>query len=131
MDAPPDDKIRVALIEPEPRVAQRIKELVSAGSLPVVVSDAISAERPELERADIFLISLGGLDAPERETVARMHAGFPRTPLIVLGLGASVWAGEALRLGAQHVLEKQGLTAEKLSSTIRYYARYARGPLKD
>ncbi len=58
-----------------------------------------------------------------------MHAGYPLIPLIVLADSDNAsWTGEALSLGAQHVLDKSRQTPEKLASTIRYYVRYGRRP---
>lgn len=128
----PDEKIRVALIQPEALEVARIKELVKAGSLSVELADVIASERPDLGEAQLILIGLGRLDGPERETLERVHAGYPQIPMIVLAEADNTdWTAEALSLGAQHVLDKSRQTPEKLSSTIRYYVRYGRraGPL--
>lgn len=119
MDVPSEEKIRIALVETPAYEATRIGELVSAGSLSTVVS--------ELADAAIILLGLGRLDAPEKEALARVRAGFPHTPVIVLaGTEDTSWTGEALSLGVQHVLDKGRQTPEKLASTIRYYVRYGR-----
>ena len=119
--------IKIALIEPEASGVARIKELVKAGGIPAEVADAMSAETPRLESAEIILLGLHGFDEPERTAIARLHAGFPRTPLIVLLYpGAASRAGEAVRLGAQYALLDDELTPAKLSSLVRYYADYAR-----
>ncbi len=129
---PADEKIRIALIQPEAAEVARIKDLVKAGSLSVDLADVIASERPDLGGAQIILVGVGRLEAPERETLERVHAGYPHIPMIVLADGDGAdWTGEALSLGAQHVLDKSRQTPEKLSSTIRYYVRYGRraGPL--
>ncbi len=127
MNAPASEKIKIALIDPDPAAVARIKEMAAASSLPAVVSDVMSGETPELKDADLIVISLASFDETSREAVVRVRSGFPAAPLIVLsGPGGSTWTGEVLGLGAQHVLDKGALTPEKLSSTIRYYARYAR-----
>lgn len=119
--------IRIALIEPEASGVARIKELVKAGGIPAEVADAMSAEAPHLERAEIILLGLHGFDEPERAAIARLHAGFPDAPLIVLlHPGAASGAGEAVRLGAQYALLNDELTPAKLSSLVRYYADYTR-----
>jgi len=119
--------IRIALIEPEARGVARVKELVKAGGIPAEVADAMSAETPHLESAEIILLGLHGFDEPERTAIARLHAGFPDAPLIVLlHPGAASRAGEAVRLGAQYAILNEELTPAKLSSLVRYYADYAR-----
>lgn len=119
--------IKIALIEPEASGVARIKDLVKAGGIAVEVVDAMSAETPRLESAEIILLGLHGFDEPERAAITRLHAGFPDAPLIaVLHPGAASAAGEAVRLGAQYALLDDELTPAKLSSLVRYYADYAR-----
>ncbi|MDD5303287.1 MAG: hypothetical protein PHS14_09280 [Elusimicrobia bacterium] len=121
----PEGSIKIALIEPEASDVARIRELVKTGSIPADVADVMASENPDLESAEIMLIGLHDLGATERELLARLHAGFPATPLIVLaGSDSPSLAAEAVRLGAHHVLLKSRLTPEKLSSTIRYFVHY-------
>lgn len=127
MSAPPDDPIRVALIEPEAADAAWITELARSADAPARIVDEIAAERPDLEGAGIILLGLQRLGEVEVEALTRIHAGFPRTPLVVLaGPDVAARSGEAVGLGAQHVAAKKELTPEKLSSLIRYYTAYAR-----
>lgn len=126
MNAMNDGSIKVALIEPEPGDAAWISDLVRAGEGPVSVTDEIAAERPDIADAEIILLGLAQLGAVEIEALTRLHAGFPKTPLIVLaGPAVAARAGEAVGFGAQHVLLKSELTPEKISSAMRYYLRYA------
>jgi DNA-binding NarL/FixJ family response regulator len=119
--------IKIALIEPEASGVARIKGLVRAGGIPAEVADAMSAETPRLESAEIILLGLHGFGEPERTAIARLHAGFPAAPLIVLlSPGAASQVGEAVRLGAQYAILSDELTPAKLSSLVRYYADYAR-----
>ena len=120
----PEGLIKVALVEPVASDAARIKELVATGSIPAEITDALACERPDLAEAEIIMVGLQSLDATERELVARLHAGFPRTPLVVLAGSDASWAGEAMRLCAHHVLIKSDLTPKKMASTIRYFVHY-------
>jgi hypothetical protein len=138
MNTRPDGSVKIALIMPEEREAVWIEELLLIAGVPadVVRVDPLGTfERSGLGDAEIIFIRLQILGAPEKEVLANLHAVFPRIPLVVLAdADASSWAGEAVRLGAQHVLIKSRLTSERLSSTIRYYAYYVsdrNGPAAD
>lgn len=125
MDAKPDAPLKIALIEPEARDVGWISQMVAACEAPADLVDEIAQERPDLSEARIILIGLERLGSLEAEALTKLHAGFPRIPMIVLaGPDAAARAGEAVSLGAQHVLAKSGLTPAKLSSTLRYYSRY-------
>lgn len=128
MSENPEGAVKIALIEPEAGDAARLKELIAAGSVPAEVADAMADESPHLADAEIILIGLDRLGATEKELLSRLHAGFPKTPLIVLaGAQAAASSGEAVRLGAQHVLLKSQLTPDKLASTLRFYVHYIQG----
>lgn len=125
MNAINDASIKIALIEPEAGDAAWISELVREGDSPADVTDEIAAESPDIADARIILLGLEQLGSVEMEALTKLHAGFPRTPLIVLaGPGLAARAGEAVSLGAQHVLLKSELTSAKLSSALRYYTHY-------
>ncbi|MDP3542639.1 MAG: response regulator [Elusimicrobiota bacterium] len=126
MSERPEESIKIALIEPEASDVERIKELVKSGSIHAEIADAMSIETPHLESAQIILLGLQDLGPVEIEALTRLHAGYPKIPLIVLaGPALAPRAAEAVRLGAQHVLVKSELTTEKLSSTLRYFLGYA------
>jgi DNA-binding NarL/FixJ family response regulator len=109
--------IKIALIEPEPLHTAWIEELIRLGGVP--------AARTTPNEADVILLGLDALGYSEMDFIESLHAIFPRTPIVILsGTDAALWTGEAVRLGAQHVLEKDELTADKLASTIRFYACY-------
>lgn len=124
MNAKTDAPLKIALIEPEARDVEWISEMAAACEAADVV-DEIAEEKPDLSEARIILIGLERLGSLEAEALTKLHAGFPRIPMIVLaGPDAAARAGEAVSLGAQHVLAKSDLTPAKLSSTLRYYSRY-------
>ena len=128
MSENPEGAIKIALIEPDAKDSDRITDLMKMGSVPAEVADAMASANPDLAEAEIILLGLQSLDATGKELLVRLHAGFPKTPLVILaGADAATWASEAVRLGAQHVLPKNQLTPEKLSSTLRYYVHYTQG----
>ena len=118
--------VRIALIEPERDDAAWIGELLRSTGLPSTVRrvDWPTPFDPILiGDTDVILIGIRNLDAPEREALNLLHAGFPGIPVVVLaGPDAYTWAGQAVRLGALDVLPKSRLTAEALSSTISFCA---------
>jgi DNA-binding NarL/FixJ family response regulator len=123
----PGGLIQIALIEPDALDAARLKELVSEGSVRAEVVDALKSETPDLESAGMIMAGLQSLGGPEKELITRLHAGFPSIPVIVLaGFDDPDWVAEAVSLGAAHVLLKSELTADKLSSVIRYFVHYNR-----
>ena len=131
MNAMHDGSLKIALIEPEAGDVAWISEMVRAGDAPAEVVDAIAAEHPDIADAEIILIGLQQLGVVEAEALTKLHAGFPRIPMIVLaGPAVAARAGEAVGLGAQHVLAKSGLTSAKLSSMLRYYSHYLPDPVE-
>jgi DNA-binding NarL/FixJ family response regulator len=117
MSQTPEVVIKIALIEPEPRHTAWIEELIRLGGVP--------AARTSPNEADIILLGLETLGCAEMDFIESLHAIFAHTPIVILsGTDARLWAGEAVRLGAQHVLEKDDLTSDKLASAIRFYACY-------
>ena len=125
MNENPEGAIKIALIEPDANDSKRIKEMLTTGTVPSQVTDALLSVSPDLADAEIILLGVQSLGATEKELLLRLHVGFPKTPLILLaGPGSAAWASEAVRLGAQHVLAKSELTPEKFSSTLRYYVHY-------
>lgn len=120
-----DGSIKIALVEPAPCEVVWVENLVKTGGLPADVIDEIASEHPDMKDAEIILLGLERLDETERYALARLHAGFPHTPLVVLaGPDAAAHSREALRLGAQLVLAKDHLTAERLSSALRFYTHF-------
>lgn len=117
--------VKVALIEPAASEAAWISSMVQTGSVPADVADVMTHEHPDMTDAEVILIGLESLGETEQFALRSLRAGFPNTPLVVLAgpeAAASKW--EALRLGAQLVMPKTNLTAEKLSSALRFYTHY-------
>lgn len=128
MNATNAGSIKISLIEPQAGDVSWISELARAGDAAVNVTDEIASERTDIADAEIILLGLEELGSVEIEALTKLHAGFPLTPLIVLaGPAVAARAGEAVGLGAQHVLVKSELTQEKLSSVLRFFLRYATG----
>lgn len=118
--------VKIALFEPEPNDAVWIEWLLFMAGVSTDVARVdwpAAGKQADIGDAAIILIGLQRLGAPERAALMRLRAGYPRIPLVILaGSDASSWVGEAVRLGALHVLHKSQLTPEALSSTIRHCA---------
>lgn len=128
MNATNAGSIKISLIEPQAGDVSWISELARSGDADVNLTDEIASERTDIGDAEIILLGLEELGSVEIEALTKLHAGFPGTPLIVLaGPAVAARAGEAVGLGAQHVLVKSELTPEKLSSALRFFLRYAPG----
>lgn len=118
--------VKIALLERETDDAVWIEWLLFMAGVSSEVS-RVDWARPEIGDAQLILIGLQSLDAPEKKALARLHARFPSVPVVILaGADASSWVGDAVQLGAMHLLYKNQLTPEALSSTIRYCAQNAR-----
>ena len=125
MSEQPKGLIEIALIEPAQNEAARIEELVTKGSIPSRVTNLMACENPDLSCGEMFLVGFHDLGVVEKELLTRLHNDFPQTPLVVLADNdPSAWAYEAMRLGANLVLQKNDLTPSKLSSSIRYFIHY-------
>jgi len=106
---------KIALIEPEPLHTAWIDELIGRGG--------VSTARTAPNEADLILLGLETFGESEMDFVESLHAIFPSTSIVILsGTDSRLWMGEAVRLGAEHVLEKDDLTADTLASAIRLYA---------
>jgi DNA-binding NarL/FixJ family response regulator len=118
--------VRIALIETEEDDAAWVQAMLETAGVATDVKRAAwptPFDRTDIGAADLILIGIEHLDAPEREALNLLHAWYPRVPLVVLaGADAFAWAGQAVRLGALHLLLKSRLTPQALSSTVRYCA---------
>ena len=109
-----DAAIKIALIEPEPLHTAWIDELIRLGGVP--------AARTSPAKADIILLGLETFGESEMDFIESLHGLFADTPIVILsGTDARLWTGEAVRLGARHVLAKDDLTSDNLASAIRFY----------
>lgn len=118
--------VKIALIEPKSDDAVWIEWLLFMAGVSTDVARVAwpsASARPEIEDAEIILIGLQRLGPPERAALTRLRASHPRVPVVVLaGPDASAWAGDAVRLGAMHMIHKSQLTSAALLSTIRHCA---------
>ena len=124
--ARPAGAVRIALIEPDEDEAAWVEAVLESVAIRTEVK-RVNWPTPyaptAIGDAGLILIGIEQLDAPQREALNLLHARFPRIPVVVLaGPDAFSWGGQALRLGALHLLLKSRLTAEALSSTIRHCA---------
>lgn len=118
--------VKIALIEPDEDDAAWVEAVLESVAIRTEVK-RVHWPAPyaptAVGDAGLILIAIRQLHAPEREALNLLHARFPRVPVVVLaGPDAASWAGQAVRLGALHVLVKDRLTAEALASTIRHCA---------
>ncbi|MBN2419436.1 MAG: response regulator [Deltaproteobacteria bacterium] len=121
-----DNPIRVLLIEDNRGDARLIQEILSEATwrlFEMVVAERLSEGLLVLSDSafDLILLDLSLPDSSGLDTLARIHADSPQTPVVVLtGLDDDTLAIEAVRRGAQDFLVKGHIDAELLSRTIRY-----------
>ena len=100
MTGKPYKSIKIVLIEPEASDVAWTRKLVESGSVSAELDDAMTADKPEFDAADVILVGLRGVGAPETELLTKLKARFPLIPLIVLAGGdAAAWSGDAVRSG--------------------------------
>lgn len=114
--------VKIALIEPKKDDAVWLEWLLYMAGVSTDVA-RVDWARPEIGDAQLILLGLERLDEQERKILSRLHALYPRVPLVILaGASAAARAGDAVRLGALHMLRKSALTPAALTSTIRHCA---------
>jgi PAS domain S-box-containing protein len=123
---PEVEAVRILLIEDSPsdrrfftailcRVSQTAFSVTEATSL------AAGLERLAVGATDLVLLDLGLPDSWGLETFMRLHAAWPRVPVIVLtGSDDEALAVQAVRAGAQDFLVKGQVDAKLLGRAIRY-----------
>jgi signal transduction histidine kinase len=117
--------VRVLLIEDDPRDALLIQEYLKQ---PGETFEVIHVTRIEEATRwlvdpsiDAILVDLNLPDAFGIQAVVHVHASCVGQPILAITGLASLDTGlEAVRLGAQDFLVKDGLSAEKLTRSIRY-----------
>lgn len=81
----------------------------------------LAAERLASDAADILLLDLGAKQGQGRAVVQAARAAAPDTPMVILAESEDeVLAVEALRLGVQDFLGKEGLGRAALVRSLRY-----------
>lgn len=125
--------IRVLLIEDDPAYAGLIEVLLKEGAgtrfIPSLANNLSEAEQ-FLRKVpiDVVVTDLGLPDAQDLEAVQRLRAQMPYIPIVVL-TGApdeENMALQALQLGAQDYLSKDGLDGRTLARTLRHALERAR-----
>jgi len=123
---PQAEVIRILLIEDRPEDAQLLWETLresNAQAFEVLHVCELSEglERLARERFDLVLLDLNLPDSAGIETLARLQSESPDVPVVILtGLDDADVAVQAIRLGAQDFLSKDGLTRRSVSGPIRY-----------
>ena len=120
------DNISILIVEDNPADSLLIKEYLAEGRR----FSAEIREAETLESAlgllvhydfDVVLLDLSLPDSSGLDTVRRLITKFPELAVIVLtGLQDEEVALQSVRYGAQDYLEKQQLSANTLSKSIRY-----------
>ena len=118
--------IKILLIEDNPGDVRLIQEMLAdekGDFFTVECHDRLSGALHRLteNRVDVVLLDLGLPDSQGLDTYARVHAQFPRLPIIVLsGLHDENIAVRAVRKGAQDYLVKGQIDGKLLVRSMRY-----------
>jgi diguanylate cyclase (GGDEF)-like protein len=119
-------RIRVLLIEDNPGDARLIREALSEASgagfdLTWVDSLAKALECLAVNETDAILLDLSLPDSTGLETVSKVLASAPETPIVVLtGYNDESLAVAAVHAGAQDYLVKGGVDSNLLARSLRY-----------
>jgi len=117
--------IRILLVG-EAKDACRLRGLLGAeGSSQFHIAHVpnldLAAERLSSESAEILLLDLGDRQRQGRSFVQAARAAAPETPMVILAeTHDDVLGIEALRLGVQDFLAKEGLDGSSLARALRY-----------
>jgi len=118
--------IKILLIEDNPGDVRLIQEMLAdeKGNLfTLECHDRLSGALHRLtdNGVDVILLDLGLPDSQGLDTYAKVHAQFPRLPIVVLsGLHDETVAVRAVRKGAQDYLVKGQIDGKLLVRAIRY-----------
>ena len=121
-----DNPIRVLLIEDNKGDARLIQEIISEttwGLFEIQVTEKLLEGIDALSGSifDMVLLDLSLPDSSGLDTLAKIQANAPQTPVVVLtGHDDDLMAIEAVRRGAQDFLVKGHIDAELISRAIRY-----------
>jgi PleD family two-component response regulator len=117
--------IRILLVG-EAKDACRLRGLLGAeGSSQFHIAHVpdldLAADRLSSESAEILLLDLGDRQRQGRSFVQAARAAAPETPMVILAeTHDGVLGIEALRLGVQDFLAKEGLDGSSLARALRY-----------
>jgi two-component system, sensor histidine kinase and response regulator len=118
--------LNVLLIEDNPDHAKLIQRHLKRAEAPAIVLERVERLQEGLERladhaTDAVLLDLGLPDSDVLDTLSRLLAAAPTTPVIVLtSLDDLELATAAVQQGAQDYLVKADLSGELLVRSIRY-----------
>ncbi len=121
-----ENPIKVLLIEDNRGDARLIQEILSETTwriFEIETAQRLAEGLQELSSGafDVVLLDLSLPDSSGLETLAKIQAGSPQTPIVVLtGLDDDLVAIEAVRRGAQDFLVKGHISADLLSRAISY-----------
>ena len=126
MSLPPENSIRVLIVEDNPGDAVLIQQMI-AGFVETAAESRIAANIEDAEallRTEEFSLILCDLELPDSaglETVDRILSNSQALPVIVLtGGDARDTAIDAIRLGAQDFLEKGAVTSTSLERIVAH-----------
>lgn len=120
------DNISILIVEDNPGDSLLIKEYLAEGqrfSAEIMEAETLESALGLLVHYDfdVVLLDLSLPDSSGLDTVRRLITKFPELAVIVLtGLQDEEVALQSVRYGAQDYLEKQQLSANMLSKSIRY-----------
>src|ERR671911_93576 len=125
--------VRVLLVEDNPGDARLVEILLSEASssadFEVVSAERLDEAFERLEQSgfDAILLDLSLPDSSGLETVSRMRAAAPQTPMVVLsGQDDEETTLQALHMGAQDYLLKGKADNDTMARSIRYAIERAR-----
>ena len=118
-------KIRVLLIEDNPAWVKLLRSLLEEQSAPVHLESVnevgAALERMKRKDFDLILSDLALPDSPQQKTFARLRAGAPGTPIIILtGLDDEETAVRMVEQGAQDYLVKSRIDYHSLIGALRH-----------
>ena len=121
-----DQPLKLLLVEDNPGDARLIRELLNETKLPCVDlkhAETLTAAVKHLatQATDVIILDLSLPDSKGLETISRIQAQVPQTPVIVLtGLNDEELGLKAVQQGAQDYLVKGHVDGNLLARAVRY-----------